>query len=44
MAQWAVAAGEVCVGWINGEYNLSDALTKRLSKDRRQTLFWNWTY
>ena len=44
MARWAVAAGEVSIGWINGEFNLSDALTKRLSKDRRQQLFWSWTY
>ena len=44
MARWAVAAGEVCIGWINGKYNLSDALTKRLTKERRQELFWNWTY
>ena len=44
MARWAVAAGGICVGWINGEYNLSDALTKRLSKAARQSLFWNWTY
>ena len=44
MARWAVAAGEVIIGWINGKYNLSDALTKRLTKERRQELFWNWTY
>ena len=44
MARWAVAAGEICVGWINGKFNLSDAMTKRLSKDRRHELFWNWTY
>ena len=41
MARWAVAAGEVCIGWINGDYNLPDAFTKRLSKLRRQELFWN---
>ena len=44
MARWAVAAGEICVGWIKSEYNLADALTKRLSKSRREALFWNWTY
>ena len=44
MARWAVAAKEVCIGWISSEFNLSDAFTKRLSKDRRQQLFWNWTY
>ena len=44
MARRAVAAGEVSVGWINREYKLSDALTKRLSKATRQSLFWDWTY
>ena len=44
MIRWAVAAGEICVGWINGEFNIADAFTKRLSKVARQTLFWNWTY
>ena len=42
--RWAVAAGEDCIGWISGKYNLSDVLTKRLTKERRQELFWNWTY
>ena len=44
MARWAVTAGEVCIGWINGVFNLADALTKRLPQHRRQDLFWNWTY
>ena len=44
MARWAVAAGEICVGWINREYNLADAFTHRLSKACRERLFWNWTY
>ena len=44
MARWAVAAGEVCIGWINGDFNLADAFTKRLTKARREQLFWNWTY
>ena len=44
MARWSVAAGEISVGWIDGKYNLADAMTKRLSVERRQALFWNWTY
>ena len=44
MARWSVATGEVCIGWINGLYNLAVAFTKRLTKDRRQKLFWDWTY
>ena len=44
MARWAVAAGEVVIGWINGSFNIADAFTKRLPKARRQELFWNWTY
>ena len=44
MARWAVAAGEVCIGWINGQYNLADTFTKRLPQHVRQKLFWNWTY
>ena len=44
MARWAVTAGEVCIGWIDGRYNLANAFTKRLSQAVRQNLFWNWTY
>ena len=44
MARWAVAAGEVSIGWINGEYNLADAFIKTLSTAARENLFWNWTY
>ena len=41
LPKWAATAGEICVGWINTEFNLAYALTKKLSKDRRQFLFWN---
>ena len=41
MARWAVATGEVCIGWINGAFNLADAFTKRFPKVKRQNLFWN---
>ena len=44
MTRWAVAAGEISIGWINTAFNLADAFTKRLSKVRRQELFWGWTY
>jgi len=36
MARWAVATGEVCIGWIKGAFNLADAFTKRLPKVKRQ--------
>ena len=44
MARWAATVGEISVGWINTDFNLADAMTKRLSKDKREFLFWNWTY
>ena len=44
MVRWATTAKEVLLGWINGKYNIADALTKRLSKGRREELFWKWTY
>ena len=44
LVRQAVAAGIVRVGWIEGISNIADALTKRLTKLRRDTLFGNWTY
>ena len=42
--RWGVAAGIIRVGKIAGEYNLADAMTKRLTVQRRSTLFGGWTY
>jgi hypothetical protein len=42
--RWNVAAGVVKFAWIDGRYNLADAMTKRLSMERRQELFGGWTY
>ena len=42
--RWAVAAATILVGWIDGEWNLSDAMTKRLTAQRREFLFGCWTY
>lgn len=44
MARWSMAAHETVVGWVDTQFNLADALTKRLSKWKREQLFWNWTY
>ena len=32
------------VAWIDGNENISDAMTKILSKDEKDYLFGNWTY
>ena len=42
--RWNVAAGVVRMAWIDGRFNLADAMTKRLSMERRQELFGEWTY
>ena len=42
--RWAVAASTIIVGKINGELNLADAMTKRLTALRREFLFGGWTY
>ena len=42
--RWAVAAATIVVGWIDGEWNLSDAMTKRLTAQQREFLFGCWTY
>ena len=42
--RWAVAAGTIRVGKILGDLNLSDAMTKRLTSQRREFLFGSWTY
>lgn len=42
--RWAVAAGSVRIGWIDGKFNLADAMTKRLTAQRRDALFGDWTY
>ena len=42
--RWAVAAGIMRVGWIDTNYNIADALTKRLTVAKRNQLFGDWTY
>ena len=42
--RWSVAAGIIRVGKIHKDDNLADALTKRLSANKRDYLFGNWTY
>ena len=42
--RWSVAAATIIVGKIDGELNLSDAMTKRLTAQRREFLFGSWTY
>ena len=42
--RWAVAAATIIVGKIDGEWNLADAMTKRLTALRREFLFGSWTY
>ena len=42
--RWAVAAHILRVAWIDGKENISDAMTKILSKNDRDYLFGNWTY
>ena len=42
--RWSVAAGIIRVGKVHKDDNLADALTKRLSANKRDYLFGNWTY
>ena len=42
--RWAVAAGIIRVGRIDTNFNLADAMTKRLTAQRRYALFGDWTY
>lgn len=42
--RWSVAAEIMRVGKIDGEFNLADAMTKRLPAPRRDFLFGEWTY
>ena len=42
--RWAVAAMVIIVGKIHTDYNLADAMTKRLTAVRREALFGDWTY
>lgn len=42
--RWHVAAGVIRVAWIDSDSNLADAMTKRLTAERRNRLFGDWTY
>ena len=42
--RWSVAANIIRVGWIEGDFNLADAMTKRLPSTKRNFLFGEWTY
>ena len=42
--RWAVAASVIRVGKIDTNYNLADAMTKRLTSQKRDALFGDWTY
>ena len=42
--RWAVAAEIIRVGKVFTGENLADALTRRLSANKRDYLFGNWTY
>lgn len=42
--RWNVAAGIASISWIDGDSNLADAMTKRLTEHRRDRLFGDWTY
>jgi hypothetical protein len=42
--RWAVAASIITVGWIPTDYNIADAMTKRLTAKKRDLLFGSWTY
>lgn len=42
--RWAVAAGIIRVGKIDTGWNIADAMTKRLTVAKRDTLFGEWTY
>ena len=42
--RWAVAASIIRVGKIDTNFNLADAMTKRLTAQKRHSLFGDWTY
>ena len=42
--RWSVAAGILRVGWIDTNFNIADAFTKRLTVAQRDKLFGDWTY
>ena len=42
--RWHVAAGVIRVAWIHTGDNLADAMTKRLTSEKRNRLFGGWTY
>ena len=42
--RWSVAAGIIKVGWIDTNFNIADAFTKRLTVAQRDRLFGDWTY
>ena len=42
--RWGVAASIIRVGKIDGDYNLADAMTKRLTVQKRNSLFGGWTF
>ena len=42
--RWNVAAGVVSIAWIDTNQNLADAFTKRMTENKRDNLFGNWTY
>ena len=42
--RWHVAAGVIRVAWIHTDDNLADAMTKRLTSEKRNYLFGGWTY
>ena len=40
----SVAADVVKVPWVETNYNLADAFTKRLTSEKQDRLFGDWTY
>ena len=42
--RWAVAAGIIFIGWVPTDYNIADAMTKRLTANKMESLFSTWTY
>ena len=40
----SVVAEIIRVAWLSGEENISDAMTKMLSKEEIEYIFGNWTY
>ena len=42
--QWHNTAGVICVAWVHTDDNLADAMTKRLTSEKRNKSFGSWTY